>query len=57
LTSVTTATTLAVILEKSMYALRISELIGATVSWIAVIFMRQFRIEDRDSRIEGSGQG
>ena len=38
LTSVTTATTLAVILEKSINAFRISEAIGTLVELMAIIF-------------------
>ena len=39
MTSVTTATRLSVILEKSMYALRISERIGLVASRMSTIFM------------------
>ena len=49
LTSVTTATTLAVILEKSIYALRMAELMGAAMEWMAVMRMSYFRYVKRRS--------
>ena len=42
----TTATTLAVIFEKSMYALRIAEAIGTATEWIAVILTDESAAED-----------
>ena len=49
----TSATTLTVIFEKSMYALRIGDAIGTTSEWMAV--MRMAVKAEHGARVTGAG--